>query len=99
MSKKPPFSINADILRLSQKISWELGNISGAKLGGSVVILRRINNVKTIQASLAIEGNTLSIEQITAILEGKRVIGPKRDIEEARNAIDVYQQLSSFNPL
>jgi Fic family protein len=99
MPKLPPFNITADILKLSQKISWELGKISGSKRDSTAVVLRRINSVKTIQASLAIEGNTLSIEQITAILEGKRVIGPKRDIEEAKNALDVYAQISQFNPL
>ncbi len=100
MAKKyPPFKITADILTLSQQISRELGRISGSKKENVAVILRRINSIKTIQASLAIEGNTLSIDQISAIFEGKRVIGPKRDIEEAKNALEVYSQLSSFNPL
>jgi Fic family protein len=99
MTKTPPFKITTDILMLSQKISWELGKIAGSKREGTAVILRRINNVKTIQASLAIEGNTLSTEQITAIFEGKRVVGPKRDIEEAKNALNVYAQISSYDPL
>lgn len=99
MTKIPPFDITTDILVLSQRISRELGKISGSKKDAAAVILRRINNIKTIQASLAIEGNTLGIEQISAILEGKRVVGPKRDIEEAKNALGVYAQLSNFNPL
>jgi len=52
--------------------------------------LRKENRIRTIQASLAIEGNSLSLEQITAILSGKRVIGPQRDIVEVRNAIAPY---------
>lgn len=99
MTKQPPFRITAEILTLSQNISRELGKISGSKLGNVAIILRRINSIKTIQASLAIEGNTLDIEQISAILEGKRVVGAKRDIEEAKNAIEVYGKLSDFNPL
>jgi len=99
MAKYPPFDITADILTLSQRISRELGQISGSKKENVPVILRRINSIKTIQASLAIEGNTLGIEQISAILEGKRVVGPKRDIEEAKNALEIYGQLTDFNPL
>lgn len=99
MSKQPPFNLTPEILTLIQDISWELGNISGLKHAGSQVILRRINSIKTIQASLAIEGNTLTIDQITAILDGKRVVGPTKDIQEARNALEVYANLERFNPL
>src|SRR5580658_1792982 len=99
MTKKPLFSITPEILSLAQNISWELGKLSGSKLIGPTVVLRRINNIRTIQASLAIEGNTLDVEQITAILEGKKVIGPKRDIDEAKNALKVYGKLSKLNPL
>lgn len=99
MAKFPPFDITADILSLSQRISRELGEISGSKKENVAVILRRINSIKTIQASLAIEGNTLGVDQISAIFEGKRVVGPKRDIEEAKNALEVYRQLAKFNPL
>ena len=63
------------------------------------VKLRRQNNIKTIQASLAIEGNTLNIEQVTDILEGKRVIGAKKDIIEVQNAILVYENFDKLNSL
>jgi Fic family protein len=99
MAKIPPFEISTDILGLIQRISRELGRISGSRKGNAAVILRRINSIKTIHASLAIEGNALNIEQISAILEGKRVVGPKRDIEEAKNALEVYAQLTKFNAL
>ena len=58
--------------------------------------LRRINRIRTNQGSLAIEGNTLSEEQITAILDGKRVIAPLREVQEARNAIKAYEQFESW---
>ena len=60
--------------------------------------LRKKNRIKTIQSSLEIEGNTLTEEQITALLENKRVLAPQKDIIEVQNAIKVYEKLSSFNP-
>ncbi len=63
-----------------------------------IIRLHRINRIRTIQGSLAIEGNTLSVEQITAILEGKRIIAPPRDIQEVQNAIKAYDQLDKWQP-
>ena len=60
--------------------------------------LRKKNRIKTIQSSLEIEGNTLSIEQITALIENKRIIGPKKDILEVKNAIAVYDYIEKLNP-
>lgn len=60
--------------------------------------LRKKNRIKTIQSSLEIEGNTLTEEQITALLENKRVLAPKKDIVEVQNAIRVYEQLHRLNP-
>ena len=59
--------------------------------------LRRINRVRTIHGSLAIEGNNLSEEQITAILDGKRVIAPPREIQEVRNAIAAYDRFDDWS--
>ena len=61
--------------------------------------MRKQNKIKTIHSSLKIEGNTLTREQITAIIENKKVIGPKKDIIEVLNAIKVYDSLTTFNPL
>ena len=61
--------------------------------------LRRKNRIQTIQASLAIEGNSLTRDQVTALLDKERVIGPQQDILEVQNAIKAYQQLAEFNPL
>lgn len=99
MTYSPPFEITSEVLQLSQAIAYELGIISGVKLTSVPVKLRRSNKIQTIQSSLAIEGNTLSIEQITDIMEGKRVVGPSKDIKEVQNAIILYDQLTQFDPL
>lgn len=99
MQYNPPFKITPLILQRSQEISRELGLLSGAKIDRAPVKLRRINNIKTIQSSLAIEGNTLGIDQVTHIFEGKRVLGPEKDIIEVNNAIKLYKNLSVINPL
>ena len=99
MTYQPPFKISSLILKLSQDISHELGVLSGAKLYPVPIELRRKNRIKTIQSSLAIEGNTLDIEQITSIIDSKQIIAPKKDIVEVQNAIIVYDKLSLWNPM
>ena len=81
---KPLYEINSGILNLISSISEKLGDINAVYLDRPSPELRRKNRVKTIQASLEIEGNTLSVDQINAILDNKRVIGPKKDILEVR---------------
>lgn len=99
MTYTPPYVITPLIFTLSQSIARELGALSGAKLDIVPVKLRRANTIKTIHASLAIEGNTLGIDQITHLFDGKQVIGPKEDIIEVNNAIEVYSLLSKWDPL
>jgi Fic family protein len=94
-SYQPPFTITSDIVRLIAEISEQLGRMAALKEQQSLN-LRRINRIRTIQGSLAIEGNTLSEEQITAILEGKRVVAPPKEIQEARNAFKAYEQLDNW---
>jgi Fic family protein len=94
---QPPYTITPTIVRLIAEISEQLGRLSMVQ-GADNLRLRRINRVRTIQSSLAIEGNTLSETQITAILEGKRVIAPPREVQEARNAISAYDQFESWQP-
>ena len=96
---QPYFRITNKILELIQAIGHELGVSKGAKLGLPPIILRKNNQIKTIQSSLAIEGNTLNIEQITDIMEGKRVLAPQKDIIEVNNAIKLYNILNKFDPL
>jgi cell filamentation protein, protein adenylyltransferase len=94
---QPPFTITSTIIRLISEISEHLGRLSVLE-NEKTLRLRRINRIRTIQGSLAIEGNTLSEEQITAILDGKRVIAPPKDVQEARNAIKAYDQFETWQP-
>jgi Fic family protein len=95
---KPPYTISGKILKLVASISEKIGEVNAAHLNKPPTELRKKNRVKTIHSSLEIEGNTLTIEQITAIIENKRVIGPAKDIVEANNAIAVYDYLDKLNP-
>lgn len=95
---KPPYTITNEILRLVTSISERIGEINASHLYRPTTELRKKNRIKTIQSSLEIEGNTLSEEQVTALLDQKRVIAPKKDILEVQNAINVYGQLDQFNP-
>ena len=95
---KPPYQITDTILKLVVVISERLGEINATHLYKPPTELRKKNRIKTIQSSLEIEGNTLTEEQITALLNDKRVIAPQKDILEVQNAIKVYEQLREFNP-
>ena len=95
---KPPYAITGKILKLIASISEKIGEVNAAHLSKPPTELRKKNRIKTIHSSLEIEGNTLTIEQITAIVENKRVIGPKKDILEVKNAIAVYDYLDKLNP-
>ena len=95
---KPPYELTSTILRLITSISEKLGEVNANFLNRPSPQLRKRNKIKTIHSSLQIEGNTLTEEQITAIIENKRVIGPKKDINEVLNAIEIYEQLNDLNP-
>lgn len=99
MTYEPPFTITNNILSLCQSIGKELGFLEGIKILVPSVQLRKDNQIKTIHSSLAIEGNSLSEELVTQILEGKRVVAPENDIIEVQNALIIYKKLSKFNPL
>lgn len=94
----PPYKITATILNLVAQISEAIGSIKAGSNIAAVPNLRRGNQIKTIQASLAIEGNTLSLEQVTAVISGKRVLGLPREIQEVRNAFAAYEKLSGWSP-
>ena len=91
----PPFDITLDMLQLVEEIGEILGRWSVLERPDSPQ-LRRSNRIRTIQASLEIENNTLSLEQITALLEGKRVLGSPREIQEVRNAFTAYEQMNQW---
>lgn len=96
---KPPYDITPEILKLIASISEKLGEINATFLDKPSPTLRKQNKIKTIHSSLKIEGNTLTEEQITSLLENKRVIGPKKDVLEVLNAIEVYENIEKYNPL
>lgn len=95
----PPYQITPEILKLVASLSEKLGQISAKFLDKPSPKLRKENRIKTIHSSLSIEGNTLTEEQITALIENKRIIGPEKDVNEVLNAISVYNQLDSFDPI
>lgn len=94
----PPYIITPKILVLVSNIAELAGAINATQLYKPSTQLRKRNQIKTIQATLEIEGNTMSVEQITALLENKRVVAPQKDITEVKNAIAVYNKLKEFNP-
>jgi Fic family protein len=94
---KPPYEITSKILKLIVSISEQIGAINAAHLNKPPTELRKKNQIKTIQSSLEIEGNTLTVEQITDLLDNKRVLAPQKDILEVKNAIAVYQQYREFD--
>ena len=96
---KPPYDITTKILRLITSISEKIGEISANFIDKPSPQLRKQNKIKTIHSSLRIEGNTLTQEQVTAIIENKKVIGPKKDVIEVLNAIKVYDSLPGFDPV
>ena len=93
---QPPFKITNKILTLVADVSEAVGYLSAQAESEQTLRLRRVNHIRTIQGSLAIEGNTLTEQQITAILDGKRVIAPPREILEVQNATLAYQQLKDW---
>ena len=95
-SMKPPYDITPKILKLISSISEKIGEVNANYLSKQSPQLRKQNRIKTIHSSLQIEGNTLTEEQITALIENKRVIGPEKDVLEVLNAIKVYEKLEEY---
>lgn len=93
---KPPYHINKKILQLASGISEKIGLLNVAQLSKPPTELRKSNKIKTIHSSLEIEGNTLTVEQITSIIENKRVLAPEKDILEVKNAINVYNNIDKL---
>ncbi|MCE1968526.1 Fic family protein [Enterobacter cloacae] len=94
---QPPFTITPSILNQVVEIGELLGHWA-AHSGRNSPLLRKENRIRTIQASLAIEHNSLTTGQVTAIMEGKRVLAPEKDIQEVRNAILAYEKLPEWKP-
>ena len=97
-NKKPPFEINEKIMSDVIEIAELVGRVSITKQLSLNPTLRRTNRIRTIYSSLAIEQNTLDIDQVTAILSGKHIIAPPKDIAEVKNAYEIYECMDSLNP-
>ncbi|MCC1485171.1 Fic family protein [Winogradskyella immobilis] len=95
---KPPYEITSSILKLITSISEKIGEVNANLLDRPSPKLRKQNKIKTIHSSLKIEGNTLTEQQITALLENKKVVGPKKDVLEVLNAIKIYENIEQYNP-
>ena len=98
ITMNPPYDITSSILKSITSISEKIGEVNANFLNKPSPQLRKQNKIKTIYSSLKIEGNTLTEKQITALLENKRVIGPKKDVKEVLNAIDIYKRLETYDP-
>lgn len=97
-NKEPPFEITASMLDKIVEIAELVGQVNAVAGLTTNPMLRRTNRIRTIYSSLAIEQNTLSLEQVTAVLNGKRVIAPPKDIAEVKNAYEIYEMMDSLNP-
>ncbi|WP_181369553.1 Fic family protein [Flavobacterium album] len=95
---KPPYTITEKIMKLVAGIFHQLGEVQGASLHKPRTELRKKNRIKTIQSSLEIEGNTMTEEQITALLDNKRILAPAKDILEVQNAVALYNGIRKFDP-
>lgn len=97
-NKQPPFQITNKIIDDVAEISELIGRLSAHDHLSSNPNLRRTNRIRTIYGSLAIEQNTLSLEQVTAVLNGKQVLAPPKDIAEVKNAYEIYERLDELDP-
>lgn len=97
-NQKPPFEITNQMIDYVAEIAELVGKLSAVSSLSANPTLRRSNRIRTIHGSLAIEQNTLSLEQVTAVLNGKHVLAPPKDIAEVKNAYEIYERLEELDP-
>ena len=97
-NQKPPFEITNQIIDYVAEIAELVGRLTVFSPLSTSPTLRRANRIRTIHGSLAIEQNTLSLEQVTAVLNGKQVLAPLKDIAEVKNAYEIYERLDELDP-
>jgi Fic family protein len=97
MPYMPPFELTHTMMRLVAEISQQVGEWTATNKDKLVPKLRKENRIRTIQASLAVEQNTLSLEQVTALVDGKKVLGSPKEIQEVHNAFAVYESIDKWN--
>ena len=96
--KNPPFELTNQIVSDVAEIAELVGRLTSTDRLSADPALRRSNRIKTVYGSLAIEQNTLTLDQVTAVLNSKRVLAPPKDIMEVRNAFEIYERLETLNP-
>lgn len=94
----PPFQMTDNIMNLLAETSEQIGRIKVLSHGNLNPHLRKENRIRTIHSSLAIEQNSLTLEQVTAILDGKRILGNPNEIREVKNAYATYEMMLELNP-
>ena len=97
-NKKPPFEITNRMIDYVAEIAELVGKLNGTNHLTANPTLRRSNRIRTIHGSLAIEQNTLSLEKVTAVLNGKHILAPPKDIAEVKNAYEIYERLDELDP-
>lgn len=95
---EPPFQMTEEITNLIVEIGEYAGSITTYESLHPDPVLRRENRIRSIHSSLAIEANSLSLEQVTDVIDGKRVLGPQQDIREVKNAYEAYDQMMKLDP-
>jgi Fic family protein len=97
MNYRPPFKITTKTIDLISQISLNIGKLEAIDASSTLPMLRKVNQIRTITGTLQIEGSSLDEERITALIEGKRVLGKVDEIAEANGAIALYKQLDNLN--
>ncbi len=95
---KPPFTITNEILAYVSSISEKIGRITAIDNLADRPHLRKNNRIKSIHSSLKIEANSLSLEQVRDVINGKTVLGEQKEIQEVKNAYNAYEHLSEIDP-
>jgi Fic family protein len=98
VTEAPPFDLTPEILAQVREISEGLAQAGALLPAERRIHLRRANRIRTVHASLAVEGNTLRLDEVEALLEGRQVVGPAREIQEVRNALDAYDRMGGWDP-
>jgi Uncharacterized conserved protein len=95
---KPPFTLTDKMVNLIAEITEKLGRLEESNKLENNLHLRRENRIKTIKSTTAIENNTLSLKQVTDVVNGKIVIGKSDEITEVANSFISYEKIPEYNP-
>ena len=94
----PPFTVTNAMLSLAAEIAGKAGKLDGMRSPEARPWLRRSNRIRSVHASLAIEANSLSLDEVRGVIDGQPVVGPQKEIREVLNAYSAYEMLGSFDP-